>query len=231
MRIALSVVAASWLAVSSVGAALAQPAPPPPLPPAAHPPPAAYPPAAYPPGAYPPAQYPPGAYPPAYPPGAYAYPPPPPPPPPAPPVPEKKVGLGYKAGNGLGFVGADIIVAPIEHLALDAQINEQSDFGATGTGFAVAAQGRLKGGQSSTPYLGLGFVHSKLTLGSETDSGSGFYANVGFEWRWDWGLGILLGGGAAHWQKPIAVSDGVVTVRKEGGWVPNIEAGLRFMFL
>jgi len=34
-----------------------------------------------------------------------------------PPVPEKMLGVGYKVGNGLGLLGADIVVAPIEHLA------------------------------------------------------------------------------------------------------------------
>ncbi|HVU51824.1 MAG TPA: hypothetical protein VHL80_14105 [Polyangia bacterium] len=219
MRLALGVVVASALTVSSVSEALAQTAsPPPPLPPPA-----------YPPGAYPPAAYPPGAYPPAaYPPGAYAYPPP--LPQPAPPVPEKKLGVGYKIGNGLGFLGADVIIAPVEHLAVDAQLNYQSDAGASGTGFVVAAQGRLKGGQASTPYLGLGFLHESLTLASDSRSVSGFVANLGYEWRWDQGLGILLGGGIAHVPE-IEVSDGFVTVKKDGGWLPNLEFGLRWMFL
>src|SRR5450432_1613351 len=136
--------------------------------------------------------------PPAYsPPGAS--PPPPPseaPPPPAPePVAEKKLGVGYKIGNGIGFVGGDIIVAPIEHLAFDLQLNylafSEPNGTAKGLGFAPSVQGRLNGGQLSTPYLGLGWVHASLSLQNVSASASGFFANVGYEWRWDSGLGIL----------------------------------------
>jgi hypothetical protein len=222
MRLIFGVVVASVVALTSVGSALAQTASPPPPPaPGQYPPPAYAPPGAYPPGAYPP---------PAYPPGAYAYPPPPLPPPAPPVVPERKLGVGYKIGNGLGFVGADVIIAPVEHVALDAQINYLSDHGATGTGFAATVQGRFFGNQRSTPYIGLGFVHASLTLGSQTGSLSGFLANVGYEWRWNEGLGILLGGGLAH-VPSVTVTDGVTTVEEAGGWLPNLEFGVRYMFL
>ena len=35
----------------------------------------------------------------------------------------KHVGVGYKIGNGLGFVGGDIIISPVDHLTLDLQAN------------------------------------------------------------------------------------------------------------
>lgn len=51
-------------------------------------------------------------------------------PPPAPAEPEepssKRLGLGYKIGNGLGFVGADVIVNVVDHLSLDLQVNHES---------------------------------------------------------------------------------------------------------
>jgi hypothetical protein len=203
------VVGLSWVG-SALGQAAAPPSPPPPLPPPAYPPPGAYPQSAYP-----------------YPPSAYTYPPQLAPPPP---VAEKKLGVGYKIGNGLGFIGADVIIAPVEHVALDAQVNYLSNDGATGTGFAAVLQGRLYGNQRSTPYLGLGFVHASLTLGSQTGSLSGVLANLGYEWRWNEGLGILLGGGIAH-VPSFRVSDGVRTVDDKGGWLPNVFFGIRYLFL
>jgi hypothetical protein len=206
MRIAVSV-AAACLALSASSASFAQAAPPPP--------------------AYPPP--PPPGY--AYPPGAYAYPPPPLPPPPEPQVPEKKLGVGFKIGDALGFLGADVIVAPVEHLAIDAQINYQGYGGATSIGYVAELQGRFMGGQRSTPYVGVGFLHDTLTMGKDSQSTSGFVANVGFEWRWNQGLGILLGGGVVH-APQVTVSDGgLFGVTKFGGWNPNLEFGVRWMFL
>jgi hypothetical protein len=229
MRPMLCMTLAVGLALAPFGFALAQTAPPPgaqPAPPPgyAYPPPGyAYPPGY--PGAYPPGY--PGAYPPpGYPPTAYA-----PPAPPAPPVPEKKLGVGYKIGNGLGLVGADVIVAPVEHLAFDLQINYLSVGRATGTGFATAVQGRFKGGQESTPYLGLGWVHASLDLGDQTGSASGFFANAGYEWRWSSGLGIILGGGLCHLGTITVVDSSGFEATEKGGWLLNLEAGLRFMFL
>jgi hypothetical protein len=174
----------------------------------------------------------PAAYPP--PPGASPPPLPPLPPPEAPPVAEKKLGVGYKLGNGLGFVGADIIVAPIEHLAVDLQVNYESfsepNGSATGVGFAPSIQGRLNGSQLSTPYLGVGWVHASLSLQNVSASVSGFFANAGYEWRWDSGLGILLGGGVAH-LGAVHATDGVTTITRNGGWFPNLEFGVRYMFL
>jgi hypothetical protein len=224
MRPMLSMTLAVSLALVPFSSALAQTAPPPsaqPAPPPGYP----YPPPGY---AYPPGY--PGAYPPpGYPPTAYA-----PPAPAAPPVPEKKVGVGYKIGNGLGFVGADLIVAPVEHLAFDLQINHlsysTSDGTATGTGLAPSVQGRFFGGQRSTPYVSLGWVHASLKLQDVSSAASGVFANVGYEWRWDSGFGLILGGGLAH-VGAVNATDGVTTISRSGGWLPNLEFGARFMFL
>jgi hypothetical protein len=173
----------------------------------------------------------PTAYPPPLPPPAYAR------PQVAveePPATPKMLGIGYKIGNGLGLVGADIVVAPIEHLAFDVQLNYFSASEASGTahgyGFAPAAQGRLFGGQRSTPYVGLGLAHISLTLDNVTATGTAVFANLGFEWRWPSGLGILLGGGVSH-LGTITATDQVTTISQKGGWLPNLEVGLRYMFL
>jgi hypothetical protein len=209
-------------------------------------------PATAPPDPYPAYTPAPGAAPPPPPPGTapYSYPPPgtmpyypPPPPPPGVPVrppvtPEKHLGVGYKIGNGIGFMGADVIIAPIPHLALDLQANYESATvsngfttqTATGYGVAPELQGRLYEGQVNTPYVGVGFVRVSLKAFDITASANGFFVNGGYEWRWDSGLGILLGAGVAH-VSGVHATNGIDTIDRGGFTAFNLEVGLRFMFL
>jgi len=90
-------------------------------------------------------------------------------------------------------------------------------------------QGRLNGGQRSTPYVGVGVAHMSLALNNVTASGNSVFANIGYEWRWDSGLGILLGAGIQD-IGTIKATDGVTMVSVKGGAAFNIEAGLRYMF-
>ena len=51
----------------------------------------------------------------------------------------RKVGAGYKIGDGLGYIGADLIFAPLPHLVVDLQgswFNRK--LGASGFGVAPA---------------------------------------------------------------------------------------------
>jgi len=148
-------------------------------------------------------------------------------------VASKRIGVGYKIGNGLGFVGADVIISPVDHVTLDLQANwfSASSNGTTanGYGFAPAAQFHLFKGQVSSPYLGLGYVYATLTLDNVTASASGGFANLGYEWRWSSGLGILLGGGVGYIGK-VQATNGVETVEAPGGTHFNLETGLRYMF-
>ncbi|HEY7373099.1 MAG TPA: hypothetical protein VIF57_13125 [Polyangia bacterium] len=149
-------------------------------------------------------------------------------------VASKRLGVGYKIGNGLGFVGGDVIVSPIDHLTLDLQANwfavSSNGTSANGYGIAPAAQFHLFKGQVSSPYIGLGYVYASLTLDGVTASASGAFANVGYEWRWRSGLGILLGGGVGY-LGTVRATNGVETVESPGGTHFNLETGLRFMFL
>jgi len=193
------------------------------------------PPAAYPPGTYaaPPGQYPPGYYPP---PGAYQ-----PYPPPAeeaprvdPPATATHFGVGYKIGNGLGFLGGDLIVSPLPHVVLDLQANTFSanttSGTATGFGLAPALQFDIRDPGRSTPYVGVGYVYAKLSLDNVTASASGMFINAGYEWKWSFGMGILLGGGVCYLGK-IQSTDGTTTISRDAQILPNLEFGLRFMFL
>src|SRR5262249_21660535 len=119
-------------------------------------------------------------------------------------VASKRLGVGYKIGNGLGFVGGDVIVAPIDHLTLDLQANwfsvvSSDEINVSGYGIAPAVQFHLFKGQVSSPYIGVGYLYASVTMdGSVTASASGGFANAGYEWRWRNGIGILLGGGVGY---------------------------------
>jgi hypothetical protein len=69
-----------------------------------------------------------------------------------------------------------------------------------------------------------------LVLPVPTSSATGEFFNAGYEWRWSSGLGILLGGGINHLCQ-VKATNGVETVETPGGTNPNLEVGLRYMFL
>ena len=232
----------------SSAAAAAPGSPPPPQPYASPPPPSnGYPPppaTGYPPppNGYPPP--PPYGYPPPPnghpPPPPYGYPPPPrygyapPPPPRDPPATSTHFGLGYKIGNGLGFVGGDVIISPLPHLVLDLQANtfsaSTSSGTATGYGLAPAVQFYLREPGVSTPYFSAGYLYATLALNDVTASLNGFFVNAGYEWKWTSGFGILLGGGVSYFAS-LKATDGVTTIQESGGAHFNLEVGFRFLFL
>lgn len=209
---------------AAAGAPAAASGAPPPYPYAA--PPGAYPPppSGYPPpGGYPPPAYP---YPYPYPPPRYA------PPPPDPPATATHLGLGYKIGNGLGFLGGDLIVSPAPHVALDLQANKfnvgTTTGKATGYGLAPALQLYLRPPGVSTPYLSVGYVYATVTLDNVRAKVQGGFLNAGYEWKWRNGLAILVGGGASVLGE-VSATDGITEIHENGGVHLNIEAGLRYM--
>lgn len=142
--------------------------------------------------------------------------------------PAKRIGIGYKAGNGIGFSGGDLIIGVLPHLVLDVQVAAVSGFD---SGFAVApaVQGYLYP-RTSSPYIGAGVQHIRISLGDVKANGTGYFANLGYEWRWDHGLGILVGGGVQYLDE-ITATNGTQSASVGGGFNPNIELGLRYRFL
>ncbi len=144
----------------------------------------------------------------------------------------RRVGLGYKIGNGIGFTGADVIINPMPHLVLDLHsayftletVNDTS----TGFALAPAIQGELRA-QGSTPYAAVGLQYVHISVGEVTASGKGFFANLGYEWKWPSGLGILLGGGIQHLNE-IEAHDATHAIKTGGKTAPNLEFGVRYMF-
>ena len=120
------------------------------------------------------------------------------------------------------------MVSPIPHFGLDIQVAWVSGFDSA---FALApsAQGYLFE-RGSTPYIGTGFQYVNATLDGVTASGVGFFANVGYEWKWKSGLGILLGGGVQYLQE-ITARSGSTMVTVGGQTAPNLEFSVRYRSL
>tara|TARA_R110002096_G_scaffold299503_6_gene494162 strand:- start:63341 stop:63802 length:462 start_codon:yes stop_codon:yes gene_type:complete len=136
-------------------------------------------------------------------------------------------GVGYKVGNGVGSIGADIIVSPIPHLSFELQASWLSDFD---SGYAVLPSVVASlWDQGSTPYIKAGALYLSATLDDATGTGTGGFANIGYEWKLQSGLGIQLGGGVSYIQDRTVVSDNQIA--SIGGKVnPNLELGLRYRF-
>jgi hypothetical protein len=126
-----------------------------------------------------------------------------------------------------------MIVSPIPHLALDFQMSVFSvgtqSGSATGIGLAPMVQISGEPGRS-TPYMAFGWIHASASLQNLHASVDGIAANLGYEWRWPSGFGILLGGGFAMLGNASA-TNGARTVSIEGGAHFNLELGFRFMFM
>ncbi len=138
------------------------------------------------------------------------------------------LGVGYKIGNGVGFTGVDILVSPIPHISLDLQVSWMGGFD---TGIAVVPELQYSlDAEGSSPYLGIGGLYLYAEDGGITESGFGFVSNLGYEWKWDSGLGLQLGGGVSYIQE-ITVTNGISSTTIGGKYNPNLELGLRYRFL
>jgi hypothetical protein len=155
---------------------------------------------------------------------------------------ERKLGVGYKVGNGIGFAGGDLIYRAFPHVGFDLQINY---FGAkdslangspvtySGVGLAPAVHAQLRP-IGHTPYLAVGAIYARLAAHHEGDTitgtGAGFFVNAGYEWRFASGVGVLLGAGVGdlvsmHFAGPSASAD-----MNPNDVYFNIEGGVRYFF-
>lgn len=112
------------------------------------------------------------------------------------------LGVGYKLGNGLDFVGADLIYNPLPNLSLDLQIASLPGR----VGFAPQVQYHLD--PLNGPYVGVGYLASTF---------SGVFGNVGWNLRPFPNVGVQAGVG---YQRLIGAPDGL-----------NYEAGVRYFFM
>jgi len=146
------------------------------------------------------------------------------------------VGAGYKIGNGIGFLGVDLILRLLPHVVFDLQANYVSlsesingqDQTVTGYAFAPMVQFQLKS-IGHTPYLGVGLVYIHESLQNVTASATGLLVNAGYEWRFASGVGVLVGAGIDDLGTLSATND-TTTIHQDGGLLFNIEAGVRYFF-
>jgi hypothetical protein len=82
----------------------------------------------------------------------------------------------------------------------------------------------------SSGYVSLGFLYASASLQNAHASVTGIAANLGYEWRWESGFSILLGGGVAVLGN-VTATNGGDTVSIAGGAHPNLEFGLRYMIM
>jgi hypothetical protein len=155
---------------------------------------------------------------------------------------ERKFGVGYKVGNGIGFEGGDLIYRAFPHVGFDLQIGyygskdslpDGSPVTFTGVGFAPAVHAQLRP-IGHTPYLSAGLAYMRLEASHEgqlaTGSATGFFTNVGYEWRFASGLGILVGGGVGDIMS-LHVQEGAAGATDSTNHVYfNVEGGVRYFF-
>lgn len=155
---------------------------------------------------------------------------------------ERKVGVGYKVGNGIGFTGGDLVYRALPHVSFDLQVSYYfsrdalSDGSAvtySGMGFAPAVHAQLRA-VGHTPYLSVGAIYVRLGAHHDsqtiTGSGTGFFANAGYEWRFASGFGILVGGGVGDLMT-MHLEDGSASADMTPHQIYlNIEGGVRYFF-
>ena len=143
-----------------------------------------------------------------------------------------RVAAGYKVGNGLGYLGGDLEISPMAHLELDLQMSWFSEkYGASGFGAAPSVRVLLLDDGRSTPYVSAGYLYFRLMFDNNTrGAGDGVFANLGYEWKWRGGLGIVVGAGVVYF-RDVRAEDPRISIIGADGTRPNIEAGLRYWFL
>jgi hypothetical protein len=140
----------------------------------------------------------------------------------------RKLGVGYKIGNGIGFAGGDVVLRLIPHVVFDLQASYASAGGMTGYGLAPTVQLQLNE-LGHTPYLGAGIQHANLSDEYRGGYATGFVVNAGYEWRFASGVGVLVGGGIQD-LGTLHVTKGTATGTASGGAHLNLEAGVRYFF-
>lgn len=142
-----------------------------------------------------------------------------------------RVGVGWQGGNGLGLVGADVIVFASPRVAVDLQLAyHREDVGyvsLTSYAIAPAVRAYLRP-EGFTPYASLGVAVVRKALGSQVWNRTGVFANAGPEWRSSSGARFFLGAGIAYWPA-VRASDGSEGIAEDRYLGMNLELGLRFM--
>jgi hypothetical protein len=155
----------------------------------------------------------------------------------------RRFGIGWQVGNGLGFRGADVVVAPWRRLAFELQVSQvktdvesgpSMDETASGWGVAPVVRAYLWRDGLIVPYAAAGGSVTRLTWRSLSWTTTGLFATVGAEWRtgndsWASCLRMLLGAGVGY-SPAVAESNGSERIWSDRRRGANLELGLRCMF-
>jgi hypothetical protein len=140
------------------------------------------------------------------------------------------VGVGYHPGNFVGPLAFDAIVRPLPHLAVDVQVGGlRLENGVHGLDVAPALQWEFLRGWRSTPYAGLGFRYEEVWSDGVTATSKGGFLVGGWQFRWQSGFGLLVGGGVLY-HTPVALSSPSAGYGSSGGWSGTYEVGARYFF-
>ena len=137
------------------------------------------------------------------------------------------LGIGYHPGHFVGPLAFDIIVRPLPHLALDLQAGT-GDFSGHRVALAPQIQWEIFK-RPSTPYLGAVFRYERYTQSGQHAESTGGALTAGWQWRWQSGLGLLLGIGVLY-RTPVDFRTPTLQIYSAGGWGGTYEIGLRYFF-
>ena len=142
---------------------------------------------------------------------------------------EPILGVGVHPGNFIGPLAFDVILRPLPHIAVDLQVGTWSlDNDVHALGVAPQLQWEfLRGWQ--TPYAGLAFRYEEVWSNGVTASSKGGFLVGGWQWRWQSGFGVLVGGGALY-MTPVTLSSPRVGYWSSGGLYGTYEVGVRYFF-
>jgi hypothetical protein len=143
---------------------------------------------------------------------------------------DRLVGVGYHPGNFVGPIAFDVILRPLPHLAVDVQVGTLSlDSGVRGVDVAPALQWEFRRGWRSTPYAGLGFRYEEVWSDRVTATSKGGFLVGGWQFRWQSGFAVLIGGGVLY-ATPITLNSPTAGYATSGGWSGTYEVGARYFF-
>jgi hypothetical protein len=142
---------------------------------------------------------------------------------------EPILGVGYHPGNFVGPLAFDVILRPLPHIAGDVQIGAWSlDNGVRALAVAPQLQWEFRRGWQ-TPHVGLGFRFEEVWSEGVTASSKGGFLVGGWQWRWQSGLGVLVGGGVLY-RTPVTLNSPRAGYWSAGGFNGTYEVGVRYFF-
>jgi len=143
---------------------------------------------------------------------------------------DRIVGVGYHLGNFIGPLAFDVILRPLPHIAVDVQAGfSSSEMGVHTLAVAPQLQWELRRGWRSTPYLGLGYRYEEDRLDGVTATSKGGFLVGGWQFRWQSGFAVLVGGGVLY-MTPLTLNTPVGSTWSSGGWFGTYEGGVRYFF-